>query len=298
MPNWNQILSEITQAGSTYDSVRRRYIAKLHEQTDRNVILYYSGWLQKPERTDTEINDGDKNGFMTVIHGLDRSKGLDLILHTPGGEVAATESIIDYLTNMFPDDIRAIVPQIAMSGGTMIACACNEIMMGKHSSLGPIDPHIRGIPAHGIKEEFETARKEIKEDPTKIPIWQPILAKYPPAFVGECEKAIEWSKEIVIECLMSGMFRDKNKVEKEVKEKVEKIVSEMGNHAITKSHARHFSADRCREIGLEIRSLEKDQYIQEAVLSIHHACMHTLAATPACKLIENHNGVAFIRSAG
>ena len=79
---------------------------------------------------------------MTVIHQLDRDKGLDLILHTPGGDTAATESIVDYLHNMFGNNIRAIVPQLAMSAGTMIACSCKEIIMGLQSSLGPIDPQL------------------------------------------------------------------------------------------------------------------------------------------------------------
>jgi len=135
MANWNQILDEINKEGSTHDIIRRKYLLKLHKLTGRNVIAYYSGWLQKPSSSEIIINDNDKNGFMTTINKLNREKGLDLILHTPGGDTAATESIIDYLTKMF-SDIRVIVPQLAMSGGTMIACASNKILMGKHSSLG------------------------------------------------------------------------------------------------------------------------------------------------------------------
>jgi len=71
-------------------------------RTGRNVIIYYSAWLQKPSIVGLQVNDADKNGFMTVIHELDRSKGLDLVLHTPGGETAATESLVDYLRSMFP----------------------------------------------------------------------------------------------------------------------------------------------------------------------------------------------------
>lgn len=97
MPSWHDILNQITQSGSTFDVVRRQYINELSTKTGRNTILYYSGWLQKPGVQGTEVNDSDKNGFMAVIYQLDRSKGLDLILHTPGGEVAATESLIDYL---------------------------------------------------------------------------------------------------------------------------------------------------------------------------------------------------------
>ena len=203
-----------------------------------------------------------------------------MILHTPGGEVAATESLIDYLKAMFGDNIRAIVPQLAMSAGTMIACSCKEIVMGKHSSLGPVDPQFRGTPAHGIKEEFERAYKEIKIDQAKIPVWQPILAKYPPAFVGECEKAIIWSEEIVAECLKTGMFKG----EADAEQKAKAIISEIGDHALTKSHSRHLSAQRCKEIGLKIINLETDQDLQEKVLSVHHACIHTLSSTPCLQI--------------
>ena len=232
---------------------------------------------------------------MTVVHKLDRTKGLDLILHTPGGETAATESLVDYLRAMFNTDIRAFVPQLALSAGTMIACSCKVIFMGKQSSLGPIDPHFHGTPAHGVVEEFIRAREEIKEDPSKIPIWQPILAKYSPAFIGECEKAIQWSNEMVTEWLQTGMFKNLNQESR--KARIKKIVDNLTDHALSKSRARHLSFDRCKEIGLKVQRLEDDQNLQDAVLSVHHACIHTLGATPAFKIIENHEGRAFIQIA-
>lgn len=117
--------------------------------------MYYFGWLQK-NVPGTEVNDSDKTGLMTVVNKLDRTKGLDLILHTPGGLTAATESIVDYLHSMFGNDIRAIVPQLAMSAGTMIACSCKSILMGKQSNLGPIDPQLGSIPAHGLRELIQS----------------------------------------------------------------------------------------------------------------------------------------------
>jgi ATP-dependent protease ClpP protease subunit len=240
-----------------------------------------------------EINDEDKNGLMTVIHQLNRSLGLDLILHTPGGETAATESIVPYLRSMFGTNIRAIIPQLAMSGGTMIACACREILMGKPSSLGPIDPHFGGIPAHGVLEEFARAVREVKEDAGKIPIWQAIVAKYSPSFLGECQKAIDWSNEMTAEWLQTGMFNG----DPDAAGKARRIVKDLADHALTKSHSRHLHIERCQEIGLKITALEPDQDLQERVLSVHHACMLTLSSTGAYKLIENHKGVAFIKLA-
>lgn len=292
MPSWHQILNEITTAGSTHDLIRREFLRELHERTGRNVIIYYSGWLQKPKAPNLDVNDSDKNGFMTVVHGMDRSKGLDLILHTPGGSVAATESLVDYLRQMFGIDIRVIVPQLAMSAGTMIACSAKTIIMGKQSSLGPIDPQYGGLPAHGVVEEFLRAYNEIKDDNVKIAVWQPIIAKYPPTIVGECEKAIQWANEMVREWLITGMFLGDS--DKEAK--ATRVLNELGDHALTKAHDRHLSAQKCRDAGLAIEMLEDDNELQDSILSVHHSCVHTLTATPAVKIIENHMGVAFIQS--
>ncbi|KGV72448.1 serine dehydrogenase ase family protein [Burkholderia pseudomallei MSHR3951] len=291
MPNWSDLAHELQRLGSSHDILRRRYIDSLSKYTKRNVIAYYSGWLQKPElRHNNAVNDIDKNGLMTAINGLDISKGLDLILHTPGGDTAATESIVDYLWSKFSGDIRCFVPQMAMSAGTMIACSCKEIWMGRQSSLGPIDPQFGNIPAHGVIEEFKRAYSEIVEDPRTIPIWQPIIAKYNPAFIGECEKAITWSTQLAEEWLKRNMFSE----EEDRDQIVDTILRELIDHSISLAHNRHLSATKCREIGLKILDLELDQKLQDKVLSIHHVYMHTLAATPAFKIIENHKGLAFI----
>ena len=291
MPNWHQINEELKKSGSTFDLIRRKYLSRLSKHTGRNTIIYYSGWLQKNNVPGLEVNDADKNGLMTVIHNLDRTKGLDLILHTPGGQTAATESIVDYIHSMFGNDVRAIVPQLAMSAGTMIACSCKEIIMGKQSSLGPIDPQFNGIPAHGVVEEFKRAYTEIKADGVYAALWQPIIAKYSPTFVGECEKAIAWSEEMVKEWLDRNMLSttaNKQAI-------INKIIVELGDHSVNKSHARHLSADKCKNMGLVVVDLESDSKLQDLVLSIHHACIHTLSSTGAIKIIENQKGIAFIQ---
>lgn len=291
MPNWNDILNEVKACGSPHDVVRRKYLRQLYERTKRNVIVYYSGWLQHGNSLALIVNDEDKNGFMTTVNNLDRSKGLDLILHTPGGDTAATESLVHYLRAMFDNDIRAIVPQLALSAGTMIACASKEILMGKQSSLGPVDPQLGGIAAHGAIEEFQRAHAELKADASKIAVWQPIIANYRPTFIGECEKAVKWSEQLITEWLKTNMFR--NDPERETK--VRAIVNELTDHALTLSHARHLSFDKCRKLGIKVRPLEEDDELQDAVLSVHHACMLTLSQTGAGKLIENHDGTAFIK---
>lgn len=294
MPNWSDLVKEIDQLGSPYDILRRKYIKDLADYTKRNVICYYSGFLQKPELgASNAVNDSDKNGFMTTINGLDASLGLDLILHTPGGDTAATESIVDYLWQMFSGDIRCFVPQMAMSAGTMIACSSKEIWMGKQSSLGPVDPQFNGIPAHGVLEEFKSAHDEITTDPRTIPLWQPIISKYPPAFLGECEKAVKWSNELVTEWLSRNMLKDTENNQDIIK----KIITELGDHSVSYAHNRHLSYEKCNEIGLSVKKMESDQELQDKVLSVHHIYYHTLSSSSAFKIMENQNGVAFIQSA-
>jgi len=279
---------------SAFDSVRKKYLKRLNQYTKRNVIAYYSGFLSKPPIFGLEINDEDKNGFMMAIHQMDRTKGLDLFLHTTGGSIAAAESLVDYLRAMFGNDVRAIVPQIAMSAGTMIACSCRSIIMGKHSNLGPIDPQINGVPAQGVINEIEKAYSEISRDPQKLQIWQFILSKYTPTYIGQCEQAVEWSKAFVKAQLIKNMLE--NAVDKEAC--ATRIVDKLANYAENKAHNRHFHVQDCVDVGLKIESLEDDKTLQDLVLTVHHCSMNTLSNTGVVKIIENNRGVAYIKQLG
>lgn len=294
MPNWTQVLAEIVQVAQTspnpVDDVRKKYMKQLHQNTGRNVIAYYSGFLQKPGYGFGQVNDDDKNGFMNAIHGLDRTLGLDLILHTPGGDLAAAESIVHYLRQMFGTNIRAIIPQLAMSAGTMIACACSEIIMGKQSNIGPFDPQFGGLAAHGVLEEFEKAIESVKKDPQSTPLWQAIISKYHPTFLGECEKAIELADLIVKTWLVTGMFNG----DADAVQKADNIVVALNDHAGTKTHSRHLHIDDAIGFGLKVLKLEEDPDLQDLVLTVHHAYMHTFANSNAGKIIENHDGSAIV----
>ena len=264
MPSWNEILNEIDESvdiASVLNKKRIEYFGKISAITGRNVIAYYSAWLKHPERA--SIDEQDKNAFMSAVHNLDRSKGLDLVLHTPGGDIAATESIVTYLKSMFKGDIRAIVPQISMSAGTMIALSCKQIIMGEQSSLGPIDPHFGGVPCQGVLDEFRRAVKEVEANPSALGLWQTIVSKYHPTFLGQCENAIEWSKK-----LMSDWVSEVN-----TKVDINELEKLFLDHKESYSHSRHISKASCKNVGLNILDLELNQDLQDAVLSLHHCYM-------------------------
>lgn len=295
MPNWSEILSEIeqvynqNQSSNPFDIVRRKYLKLLYEHTGRNTIAYYSGFLQKPGSDAVSVNDKDKSGFMLTVNKLDKTKGLDLILHTPGGDAAATESLVDYLYSLFGKDIRVVVPQIAMSAGTMIALSSKEIVMGKHSNLGPIDPQLGGVPCHGVVDEFNRALSDVQSNPSTAAIWQVIISKYHPTFLGSCQHAIDWSSKMVCDWLIFNMCGGD-------RQKAEFIVGKFSSHKENKTHSRHISKNECKDIGLVITDLESDQIMQDLVLTVHHVFMHTFANSSAVKIIENHLGIAYIEN--
>lgn len=179
-----------------------------------------------------------------------------------------------------------------MSAGTMISCSCYEIVMGHESNLGPIDPQFGNIPAYGIIEEFDKAKKDVSENPNLSYVWKEILQKYNPTLIGECEKAIEWSNSIVKQWLRENMFKG----ESDASNKADKIVKELGSHHTTLSHNRHYHADSLKDMGMKIVQLEDDKELQDLVLSVHHSTIITLTQTKCVKLIENQLGKSFIQS--
>lgn len=295
MPNWAKVLEEIDVAkldpnigDYALDFIRRNYLLELHLYTKRNVIAYYSGWLQRGGCRGIDINDLDTNGFMNAINGLECNKGLDLVLHTPGGSISATEHLVKYLKSKFGNNIRAFIPQIAMSAGTMIACSCKEIVMGKQSCLGPFDPQYNGYSAMRVNMEFKNAINAIKRDPASIPIWREIIGKYNPTFLDSCRLVCKRSKAIVRSWLISNMFSDTPDPNTAAK-KVVQYFTETGK---LYDHDKHIGFDQCEEAGLKVIRLEDDQKLQDLVLTVHHAFMHTLSNTSFSKAIENHKGVA------
>lgn len=298
MPSWGEVLNELRNAENPLDVMRRKYLQTMHKYTGRNIITYYSAFIQKPGIEGTGIDDNDKNAFMQAVCGLDRSKGLDLILHTPGGGIAATESIVYYLKKLFGNDIRVFVPQMAMSARTMIALSSKQIVMGKQSNLGPIDPQFGGMSCAAIIEEFEEAVKDVTDNPAAAKVWSPIIGKYHPTFIGDCKKAIDWSETIVKEWLIENMFAEY----KDKKQRANKVLRTLSSHNKTFSHSRHIHVDELKALGLDIieleglddRSIDDCKDLQDCVLTLHHSYMQTISSSDAVKIIENHNGEAMI----
>jgi hypothetical protein len=282
--NWESVIKDINNSKGTLDYLRSKYIKELEKHTKINTIVYYSGWMQG-KRQNVSIDDSDMEGFMNVMENYHRESGLDIVLHTPGGEPNATSSIVSYLKKMYGNDVRFIVPHMAMSAGTMLCCSGKEIVMGKQSSLGPVDPQFNGgISAYSIVAEFEDAQKQLKKDPSPgtTQFWAIRLQQFPAAFLKVAIDSIDLTNEYVKKWLLDNMLHNETK-------KAEQVTAFLNDHKASKAHGRHYNIDNCKEIGLKVRPLEDDQELQDLVLQLHHLMVITLQKTSACKIICNES---------
>ncbi len=296
MPTRGEIQEDILRRKAAgQDEVRRSFLKQLAELTGRDTVLYASAFTSVAPHVPPlalSVSLDDVQGFMAALHGL-KGDELDLILHSPGGSMEAADQIVQYLRSKYRH-IRAIVPQNAMSAATMIACACDVIVMGKHSAIGPIDPQVTfptpsgqfTVPAQAILDEFERAKQEVAADQATIPLWATKIQAYPHGFLTHCQTTLDLAREKVAAWLCEYMFQGEGDQE----EKSRRVANWLGDAKEHKTHGRPINADQAEEHGLKIERLESNQDFQEAVLSVFHATMVTFQVTQCVRLVENHNG--------
>lgn len=296
MPPKTEILQDIRRLQSKgsenpFDLVRRHYMNEMYKKEERDLILYSTSWTVSGGGIGTSIGESDVHSFMDVIHGLDGDE-LDMIIHSPGGSPTATEQIVSYLRDKF-DDIRIFVPQSAMSAATLMCCAADKVVMGSHSSLGPIDPqmHLPTTPrghstaAFAVLDQFEMASSDI-ETYSDLTVWKPILDKIDPGTLAECNEAIELSKTLAKEWAEEYMHNGKKNANK-ISEELAEFLSD---RRAFKSHSRRIDRSQASKNGFEIKELEQDDTLQDLVLSIFHSTMLAHENTELVKIIENQNG--------
>jgi ClpP class serine protease len=142
---------------------RQRLIAKIEQDRSSRVILLVHrqetmSFLGFPVYRYIDVNDSEE--VLRAIHMTDPDVPVDLILHTPGGLVLAALQIAQAV-RLHKGRVTAFVPHYAMSGGTLIALAADQIVMAPHAVLGPVDPQLGKYPAASVLKVV--ARKPVAE---------------------------------------------------------------------------------------------------------------------------------------
>ncbi|BCX19730.1 MAG: serine protease [Geminicoccaceae bacterium] len=152
------------------EAMRTRKIAQIEEKRGSRVILLVHrqetmSLLGFPLLRYIDVNDSEE--VLRAIQLTDPKLPLDIVLHTPGGLVVAALQIARAI-EAHEGKVTVFVPHYAMSGGTLIALAADEIVMCRHSVLGPIDPQLGGMPAASIVKVAETKPLAEIDDRTLI----------------------------------------------------------------------------------------------------------------------------------
>ncbi|MER3447741.1 MAG: hypothetical protein C4291_13310 [Candidatus Dadabacteria bacterium] len=134
------------------DATRQRLISKIERKRKSRIILLVHrqetmGFLGFPIFRYIDIQDSEE--VIRAINMTDPEIPIDLILHTPGGLVIASLQIARAIKK-HKGKVTAFVPHYAMSGGTLIALAADEIVMSPHAVLGPVDPQLGEYPAASL----------------------------------------------------------------------------------------------------------------------------------------------------
>jgi ClpP class serine protease len=136
---------------------RRAALAALSKQREATVITL----IHRQEQMSLfgfplvrYIDIDDSEGVLQAIRDTPSGRGIEIILHTPGGMVLAARQIAAALAD-HDGTVTAVVPHYAMSGGTLIALAADEIVVESHAALGPVDPQLGQYPARSLIDVSE-----------------------------------------------------------------------------------------------------------------------------------------------
>ncbi len=213
------------------EAARQRMIRKLEQKRNSRVILLVHrqetmSFFGFPIMRFIDINDSEQ--VIRAIHMTDPDVPIDIILHTPGGLVLAALQIARAVKR-HRGKVTAFIPHYAMSGGTLIALAADEIVMDEHAVLGPVDPQLGQFPAASVARVLREKPLERIEDQTII-------------MADVAEKALRQMKQNLKD-LLEGKFAP---------EKVEELAELLSQGRWT--HDYPITFDEAKELGLPVNT--------------------------------------------
>lgn len=246
---------------------RYRTIRKLETMRGSRVVTLIHrqesfSFLGIPFRSFINIEDSEQ--LLRAIRLTPDNMPIDLILHTPGGLVLASEQIAEALKK-HPAKVTVFIPHYAMSGGTMISLAADEIALDENAVLGPVDPQLGQYPAASILEVLKTKRLEDISDETLI-------------LADLARKAIQQVKSFVKQLLLPKMGEEQA-------DHVSRILTEG-----IWTHDYPITGDQLKNLGLPVRfGLPKEVYLLMELYPQPPSRRPTVQYIPMPYRINNNN---------
>jgi ClpP class serine protease len=209
---------------------------------------------------ETQIDDKDADMLQSVLHNTDLTKGLVLMINSPGGDPLAAERIAKICRSYSgTKDYWALVPGRAKSAATMICMGASKILMAPTAELGPVDPQVRVtidgeftyLPADVVTSTYDQLLKDATTgSSTTIEPYIQQLGRFDAREVAQFKSWIALSKDISIKLLAAGMMTGKSDTEIEAKIRIFLEASQ------TRDHGRPIYSDAAKRCELNIEEID------------------------------------------
>lgn len=243
---------------------RRQLITNVQELTGRTLICYI-------DTSEEGISRDDILGFGDLLHNVMSHQPLDLLLHTGGGDIDATEKIVKVVRSVAGNaEFRIVVPDMAKSAGTLMTFGADQVLMSDTSELGPIDPQIPHVGASGelrrlsvltyIKtyEEWKDALDANGNDVTACIM----MSKLDPATLRHYRFVADRARNLAENLLKQGMFRL-------VPGNYTQIPADFMNLDKFSTHGQVIDAQDALRIGLNIEVLDRRSELWDAIWTLY-----------------------------
>jgi ClpP class serine protease len=265
------------------NTMRRELITKIQDVTQRKTMSYIAN-VDAP--VGNVINYHDATIINDILSLLKFPKDLDIIIHSTGGTVEATQKLVLMLRDKVTS-LRVIVPEMAKSAATLFSFASDEILMSYMAELGPIDPQILvGFdpstrqpiyrPAWSVIHSVENIEKDLKKGRDER-IMRDLLGQINPLLIDVASKAIDFSKSLAKEWLHTYMGLEK--------EKAEEIANDFTDLKRHLSHGKVINYKAAREKGLKITKIDENSELWKLISEFHLRTKLTLVP-PKTKVFD------------
>ena len=253
---------------------RKSQLRRIAELRGHRDILVYASDLTFPDYR-IQIDYSDVMPFSDQLANLNGTK-LDLILETPGGSGEVAEKLVGLLRSKY-EEVCIIVPGQAMSAGTIMAMAGDDILMEPSSNLGPIDAQIswqgKQFSAHALLSGFERIKNEVAKTGSLNLAYVPMLQSLSPGELENAENAQKFSKDLVTRWLAEYKFRNWTShsstgevvTPEERRGRAEQIAGELCNQGRWLTHGRGISISDLESMRLRITDYSGDAALADAI---------------------------------
>ncbi|MEW6533316.1 MAG: hypothetical protein AB1473_20965 [Thermodesulfobacteriota bacterium] len=281
------VLAEQQQTHET----RKHVLDGLESALGRPVVTLFTSF-----KLPAMLDDGDADILEGVLQKVDLSKGLALVLSSPGGDGLAAERIINVCRQYSgTGEYWAVVPSKAKSAATIVCFGASKIIMGGTSELGPIDPQII-IPDTGLKQfsvynivkSYDNLfRRAVRQKSGNLQPYIQQLEHYDEREITELRAAMELAADIAVKSLRSGMLD--GKTAKEIKDSLKGFLTPEQ----TKIHARPIYRDQATKAGLNIEVVNIRSEVWNLMYELYIRT-DNFVSSRALKCVETRNHSFFV----